>query len=281
MNTRLLRKKILHAAAIFSLAGLAGCQSANFYSAESMPRSLMLPRQSSAQEANLTNFTNVTGTSSEIGAGDRLELTISASLNQDDQIKIPFRVGKDGNASIPQIGNLNLAGMEPEAAEHLIRTEAINRGLFHNPSVTLEVAYKKMNKVRVLGAVKEPGVYELSPGSSDIVAAIAAAGDLAENAGQKVDVRNPASTIPSVPPAYVGPGESGVTQASHATESGGGMTSYSVDLVSATASTENSYYVHDGGVVMVEKRDPAPINVTGLVNRPDTCLLYTSPSPRD
>ena len=83
MNTRLLRKKILHAAAIFSLAGLAGCQSANFYSAESMPRSLMLPRQSSAQEANLTNFTNVTGTSSEIGAGDRLELTISASLNQD------------------------------------------------------------------------------------------------------------------------------------------------------------------------------------------------------
>lgn len=69
-----------------------------------------------------------------------------------------------------------------------------------------------------------------------------------------------------------------MTQASHATESGGGMTSYSVDLVSATASTENSYYVHDGGVVMVEKRDPAPINVTGLVNRPDT---YPFPVGKD
>lgn len=269
----------LHVTTILLLTGLAGCQTSNFYYAESMPRSLMLARQSSPQEANLGDFANVTSSSSTIGPGDLLELTISASLDKNDQVQIPFRVGKDGSATIPQIGNVMLAGTEPEAAEHLIRMEAINRGLYRNPNVTLAVVDQKMNTVRVLGAVEEPGEYRLPPGSSDIVAAIAAAGGLAENAGQKVDVRNPANTaLDSAQPAYVGGGQSGIETVSHEVAKGGGMTSYSVDLVSASTSSTNSYTVRDGGVVMVEKRDPAPITVTGLVKRPDT---YPFPIGKD
>lgn len=281
MNIRSSGLQILYASVVLSLVSSTGCQSSNFYRAESMPRSLMLARQTSPQEANLGQFANVTSSSSTIGPGDLLELTISASLEKDDQVQIPFRVGKDGKASIPQIGNVALAGVEPEAAEHLIRMEAINRGLYRNPNVTIAVIDQKLNTVRVLGGVEEPGEYLLPPGASDIVSAIAAAGGLSENAGENVDVKNPASRERPTPRrAVAGPdaSPSPYSTVSDEVEISGGMTSYSVKLTAASTSTKNSYRVADGGVVMVEKRDPAPITVTGLVNRPDT---YPFPVGKD
>ena len=47
------------------------------------------------------------------------------------------------------------------------------------------------------------------------------------------------------------------------------MSSYRINLISAAKSGTNSYVVQDGGVVMVEKRDPATIKVLGLVHKPD------------
>lgn len=268
----------LGATALLSLVLLTGCQSSNFYRAESMPRSLMLARQSNPQEVDLSRLASVTGSSETIGPGDILELSISASLNQDDQVNIPVRIGNDGKATIPDIGNIVLAGFEPQAAEAMIRLEAINRGLYVNPAVTVSFTHKKMNHVRVLGAVEEPGTYELIPGSSDIVAAIAAAGGLAENAGEKVDVRNPALGGKGQRPAIAGGGESPYSTVSDGVEISGGMTAYTVDLASASTSSTNSYHIRDGGVLMVEKRDPAPINVQGLVNKPDT---YPFPVGKD
>lgn len=260
------------------LVMLTGCQSSNFYHAESLPRSLQLARQFSAQEVNLGDFAHVTGTSDTIGPGDILELSISASLNQADQVTIPVRISNDGRATIPDIGPIALSGVEPQAAEALIRMEAINRGLYRNPTVTVSFAHKKKNVVRVLGAVKDSGTYELAPGSSDIVSAIAAAGGLSEDAGQKVDVRNPVDPANRTKRrAVAGRSEAPFETVSDSVEIVGGMTSYSVNLASASTSTAD-YHVRDGGVVMVERRDPAPINVSGLVKRPDT---YPFPVGKD
>jgi polysaccharide export outer membrane protein len=43
--------------------------------------------------------------------------------------------------------------------------------------------------------------------------------------------------------------------------------SFRVDLVSATKGGANPYPLGDGAIVMVERRDPDPIYVTGLVTR--------------
>ena len=255
-----------------------GCQSSNFYHAESLPRSLQLARQFSAQEVDLGSFAHVTGTSDTIGPGDILELSIAASLNQDDQVTIPVRISNDGKATIPDIGVIELGGVEPQAAEALIRMQAINRGLYRNPAVTVAFAHQKKNVVRVLGAVEEPGTYELSPGSSDIVSAIAAAGGLSKEAGQNVDVRNPVDATQRTPrPAVAGRSDDPFSTVSDPVEVSGGMTSYSVTLASASTTTAD-YHVRDGGVVMVEKRDPTPITVSGLVKRPDT---YPFPVGKD
>ena len=49
----------------------------------------------------------------------------------------------------------------------------------------------------------------------------------------------------------------------------GSMDSIKVDLVSATKTGTGGYLVDDGGVVSIEKRDPEPLRVIGLVRKPD------------
>ncbi|APZ95799.1 polysaccharide biosynthesis/export family protein [Fuerstiella marisgermanici] len=257
--------------ATLAMLALSGCQSPNFYYAHSMPKSLRLAPQANAQESDLTNLASATGGSDTIGPGDLLEVTFSPSLNPDDQYKLPVRVHDDGTAYFPNIGKIKLAGHEPQAAESLIRIQSINSEFYKNPTVSVEVTGRKVNRVRVLGAVKEPGLYELSPNASDLVSAIAAAKGLAENAGENVEVKNPVRYNPNDRPAVVGdPQVPYTTVSADSSNNQSGMRAYTVSLTSASTSTGNRYTVEDGAVVMVEKRDPAPIQVGGLVKKADT-----------
>jgi len=235
-----------------------------------MPKGLRVVAQQNPQEVDLSRLASASGSSETIGPGDVLEVSISASLSKDDQVTIPVRIGDDGAATVPDIGRVQLAGFEPQAAESLIRLEAINKGLYHNPTVTVAFAHKKMNRIRVLGAVKEPQTYELPPSASDVVSAIAAAGGLADNAGENVEIRNPTQRGRNSRPTVAGSPPTPYSAISESNEVSGGMTSYTINLVSAARSGTNSYTIQDGGVVMVEKRDPAPIQIEGLVRKSDT-----------
>lgn len=251
----------------------SGCQEANHYYAESpwyggrkLPENLRLRRQSNPQEVDLSRLAGGTGSSQQIGVGDYLEVQIAAGLHENDQSTTAVRVQEDGAITLPDIGSVQVVGLEPQAAEAMIQTEAVRQDLYRNPTVTVFVKQQKKNRVRVLGAVKSEGTYELSPNSSDVVSAIAAAGGLAINAGQKVEVRNPGATLmPSepTPPPMAGNSNGPLIQASSSKNMR--PASYTIDLVSAARSGEGQYLVEDGGIVMVEKRDPPPIFVQGLV----------------
>lgn len=252
--------------AVAFLGACTGCQGPNHYFAETtMPDGLRLTSRSNPQEINLGKIASVAGSSQMINPGDMLDVTIAASLSKDDLVTHPVLVGDDGTGELPQIGNVKLMGATPQVAAALIRREVVNQGYYLNPTVNVSVVEKKMNRVRVLGAVKEPGEYLLSPNSSDIVSAIAAGGGLAEDAGEMVEVRNPigaydASMVSDNP-------DSSISAVSNRTESGG-MRSFEVNLVSAARAGTGSYLVHDDGVVFVEKRDPPPLTVIGLVKEP-------------
>jgi polysaccharide export outer membrane protein len=62
-------------------------------------------------------------------------------------------------------------------------------------------------------------------------------------------------------------GSSG-TDAIPVADGNGAMESIKVDLVSATKSGTGNYQILDGGVVSIEKRDPEPLHVLGLVHKP-------------
>jgi polysaccharide export outer membrane protein len=258
---------LLQLAMAFSMTG---CQQANHYYAENsvfgerLPDRLRLSKQANPQEVDLSRLGSVTGTSQTIGVGDVLEVQIAAGLGNADQSTTAARVQEDGTISLPELGEISIAGVEPQAAEALIRAEAVRLELYHNPTVTVSVKHQKMNKVRVLGAVKNEGLYDLPPNASDVVSALAAAGGLAEEAGEKVEVRNPASALLS---GRSKSGDGSVRSVSSSDSAG--MASYTINLLEAAKSGEGQYRVSDGGVVMVEKRDPAPIFVQGLVKAPN------------
>ncbi len=250
---------------------LIGCHGANHYYArdsvlgQTLPNSLRLASRTNPQTVDLSKLASGTGGSETIGIGDVLEVQIAAGLSEDDQSTMAARVANDGTISLPMIGVLNISGVEPQGAESLIRAEAIRRQLYHNPTVTVTVTHQRMNKVRVLGAVKAPGLYSLPPNASDVVSAIAAAQGLEKDAGQHVEVRNPYRTFPAERPAVAGGPNQPLSNVSNSNVAGNGMNSYTIDLISAAKAGDGQYIVHDGGVVMVEKRDPAPIYVGGLV----------------
>ncbi len=247
-----------------------GCRTGNHYHAEAtyfgeqLPERFRLAQETNTQEVDLSRLAGDAVGSQTIGIGDVLKVQIAAGLSDGDQSEMAARVEDDGTIRLPDIGAISVEGIEPQAAEGLIRAEAVQKELYRNPTVTVTVTYHKTNRVRVLGAVREEGVYELPSYASDVVSALAAAGGLAENAGRHVEVRNPLlNAAQSLPP-----GTGGMIRPISA-ESASGVNSYTIDLSSAAQAVGRTYLVEDGGVVMVEKRDPEPIYVQGLVRSPN------------
>jgi polysaccharide export outer membrane protein len=255
----------------------AGCaQGRHAYKAAQLPEEYQAQVVDNPRTIDLSKLAAFAVSNELIDRGDVLDLTLVTGYGKDDATATPIRVGDDGAANIPLVGKVPLAGLELEAAEQAIAAAGIARGVFRNPHVTVTMKRPRVNKVTVIGAVEEPGVYDLPRGSSALLAALVAAGGLSEEAGTDVEIRRPGrqtmAPLPTDAPhdklaGYV-PAQPVATQAS----------SYRVNLVSAAREGRGGYYLEDGDVVMVEKRDPQPIHVIGLVRKPGE---YELPVHRD
>lgn len=273
---------------------IAGCAtSGQHYTHQTMPSQLLASKRDNVQTLDLTRLARATSNSDVIDRGDVIEVSISAGLDEKDTVTLPVRINEEGIANLPEIGPIPLAGLEMEGAEATIVAACVERQLYRRPNVTVTMKRQRMNRVMVVGAVKKPDVYELPRGRSDLLAAIVAAGGLEEDAGTNVEIRNPrrgangrpvpvASTPggsidtvghsnPLLPTSLGAPdsGNSGQTDVIPVVDADGKMESIKVDLVSATKTGKGGYVIEDGGVVSIEKRDPEPLHVIGLVRKPD------------
>jgi polysaccharide export outer membrane protein len=116
--------------------------------------------------------------------------------------------------------------------------------------------------------VEKPGVYELPRGSSALLAALVAAGGLSDEASTDVEIRRPQRGLrPDGGPIQQMPRErlAGYVQGAPIVTP---ASSLRIDLVSAAQEGRGGYYLDDGDVVMVPRRDPKPIHVMGLVRKP-------------
>jgi polysaccharide export outer membrane protein len=258
---------------VFAGAALvAGCSSLPMeeYSFEQLPQPYVAARRENPHTLEWSRLASASNRSDAIDRGDVLEVSIAAGLNSKDTIAFPVRVHENGVAMLPVIGPVPLAGLDYEAAEAAITTACMERELYRSPHVTVTMKRQRTNRVMVVGAVEKPAIYDLPRGKSDLLAAIWEAGGLAKDAGTKVEIQNPSRRNPPPDPAAIAEsGEDGVNAAGHSTLAGRTMTSVKVDLVSATRGDGQPYLLDDGAIVTVEKRDPEPIFVQGLVRRPD------------
>lgn len=254
---------------LFAVLAAVGCESRRF-DAESLPQQLMAKSLNNPQTIDLSRLAGSSVSSELIAPGDILEITIAAGLSESRKITFPARVADNGYVSLPVIGPVEVADLELPGAEAVIRSSCVQQGLYKAPHVTVSMKRQRLNRITVVGAVEEPGIYSLPRKSSNLLAAIVQARGLANDAGENVEIRMPNTPGTSGPGWQLGP----VARAGHSPGQASRLTpgtdlsmrSLQVNLVSAAREGTGGYELPDGAVVMVERRDPIPIQVIGLVN---------------
>ena len=272
-------------AVVIALATLVmplGCARGKLYKATNMPHEFLVAARDNAQTINLSKLASAPSATDRIDCGDVLEVTMDTGYGTTRGNTSPVRVGDDGNALVPLVGRVTLAGLELEAAEQMIAAAGVERGLFRNPSVTVVMKRQRTNRITVVGAVKEEGVYDLPRGSCDLLAALVRAKGLSKEAGTEVEVSRGHDNVSN------GPRPAGDrvarTQAELAAFQRGGKPgsqageankpkSYTINLVSAAKQGSGGYRLEDGDVVTVKKLDQPPVMVLGLVAKPDEIEL--------
>lgn len=222
----------------------------------------------SAHRLDLTRLAGPPVSSERIHAGDVLDLSIAGGLGSDAVTEFPVRVNDDGSVWLPEVGEIRVAGLEPGGAEQAIAMACIDRGQFVRPTVNVTMNHQRVNRITVVGGVEKQGIVELPLGDSYLLSAIVAAGGLAEDAGTNVEIRQPAPIDRVAFEPDLPPGASQVRQASATTGTGNSLVTIRVDLVESVTGGQGGQYLEDGAVVMVEQREPRPVEVIGLVNEP-------------
>ena len=261
---------------------LSGCAS-HVIQVLDLPPEAQAPPAENARTVDLSRLAPLTVTSERIDHGDILDVTISTGYENrygDGRYRsgaqaYPVRVMDNGEAKIPLIGWVPVAGLELESAEQAIASLAVERGVFNNPHVTVMMRRRRVNLVTVIGAVEEQGVHELPRRSSWLLSAIVAAGGLSEDASAEVRIRIPSrsprhsSTDNSVrQTGFEAPGDPNLQRSTNQTPSSGNRT-IKVNLFDAARDGTDGYYLEDGAVVEIVRRDPRPISVLGLVGKQD------------
>lgn len=236
----------------------------NSYLAAELPQEFEAPPNVNTKTIDFSKLSGSPVNTDEIGTGDQLEVSISAGMSGMTPLVFPVRVASNGLANVDSLGPIRLAGLELDEAEQVIRQQGMRMQLYVNPRVTVAMKRKKVHQIMVVGAVKDPGQKTIPASQANLLNAIFAAGGLTDDAGSNVEITN---LVPQLPmPEAIAAGDQGrITQTGYSTDL---TRSARIDLVKATQEGTHAYYIGDGGVVHVEKRDPKAIHVAGLVRKP-------------
>lgn len=247
-------------AAVILLSWMTGCSSVRRYKVSNLPAELRATSVENVQTLDLSRLAGPPVDNEIIDCGDLLEITIAAGLSVDDTSTFPVRVDDQGMATLPELGQLRLAGLRPIWAEQQISAACRQRGLIIQPQVTVMMKQQRKNQIMVIGGVEKSGVVMLPRSSSYLLAAITAAGGLAEDAGTKITIQRPASAEGSV--RLAGYTESATPMPNNR------PTLVTLNLAEAVTRPGGGEYLPPGTTVRIEQLRPAPIEVIGLVRKP-------------
>ncbi|MCA9080486.1 MAG: SLBB domain-containing protein [Planctomycetaceae bacterium] len=255
------------------VAGLSGCVSAGKFSPNNLPHEWEARPVSNVRTVDLSRLATVSVPADQISPGDVLELNIAAGLGSDGIQEFVVRVSDRGEIDVPDVGVVALNGLDLEDAENVIKTAFVREQIYRNPHVTVTMKQKKEVEVTVVGAVQEQGTFKLRSGSAGLLHAISLAGGFADDAGTELSVRLPESAgavAQDAWPAIAADGAATHSLVNHQVPvHTGGARTIKVDLASMHGEGHSQMQLVDGSVIEVERRDPLPLHVTGLVKKED------------
>lgn len=137
-----------------------------------------------------------------LGPGDVLDVNIPDLIEIGRSDPFQTSVLETGQIQIPRLGLVPVAGLSlAETQARLV--DALAQGFLVDPSVNVTLVQKGTVNVVVLGAVNNPGVQALPRFENDVGHAIAAAGGLAEEAGEIIEIHR--RNGPAIPFAAASP----------------------------------------------------------------------------
>lgn len=116
-----------------------------------------------------------------IGPGDLLHITVL----REPELEQRVRVRDSGEISLPLVGNIHVAGIDPAAASSAIAAKYLGGNYLKHPDVSVFVEQFATQPVSVLGQVAKPGTYPISTPRT-LLDLLAMAGGLTEIADRHI-----------------------------------------------------------------------------------------------
>ncbi len=136
-----------------------------------------------------------------VGMGDVIEVqmpTIISAVSPKtykDQMKQvePYlcRVSDNGTITVPILGETNVDGKTLAQIEAELVSGYYPKYVIERPSIVCSVKEYHLKNVTVVGAVMQPGVYQLKSNEMSLVAALMKAGGIVESGASVITIKNP------------------------------------------------------------------------------------------
>jgi protein involved in polysaccharide export with SLBB domain len=112
------------------------------------------------------------GDDTTLGPGDTFEVRVYG----EEDLSSNYRVAQDGTIDFPYIGRVEVASLEPTAVADLIEERLRDGRVLVRPQVSVLVTEYVSKRISVLGAVRNPGNFPVSPGLTALQAVQLAGG---------------------------------------------------------------------------------------------------------
>jgi protein involved in polysaccharide export with SLBB domain len=99
-------------------------------------------------------------TTTALGPGDRFELLVVG----EEKLPKEYRVAPDGTVDFAWIGRQNVAGLEPQALQVVVREELIKQKYLERPAVLVNVKEFNSKRITLGGQVAKTGDIPYTPG---------------------------------------------------------------------------------------------------------------------
>lgn len=249
-----------------ALAILAcGCTQAK-YNARSLPQQFAAPKHISARHVDLTGINRNVRPSEWLEAGDQVEVTIATGIETREIPTWELTVTPNGQLDVPLVGTTPVVGIDASQAAERIRTDAIGRGLYIDPKVTVNLKKKRSFQVTVVGAVNKPDTFEIPASNADLLTALTMAEGVSDEASRFIQIRHSQTTLQNLAAKQASKQQNGIALASYSHVPS--QTTINVDVSQLPKLDPESLKLFDGSVVSVQREPKRFVNVQGLVKSP-------------
>jgi protein involved in polysaccharide export with SLBB domain len=136
-----------------------------------------------------------------ITTGDLINVTIQDLLTPGQPYQVAYEVSALGEIRVPEIGVVRIGGLSEQEVEQEIAARLRDNGVLPRPIVQVFSQTRRGRIFNILGAVTQPGQYQIQEPDFRLLDAIGTAGDVAANAKKIYVIRRTATAPPELGPA--------------------------------------------------------------------------------